>query len=175
MDRQMIDYLPEPLRDIREYKAIMRVEQPECEKGWACVEYALQESFLMTATDYGLSRWETMLKISPKAGETLDERRFRILSLISSILPYTYRQLEELLKNLCGAGRYKIELNSRAYTIKVTVETEYKHHYPAVTDLLYRIIPANMVLYSGLYAQARKTIYVYAEVATHKHYKTEVK
>lgn len=170
MDRQMIDYLPDTLKDIREYKAIMSIEQPECEEGWACAEYALQESFLMTATDYGLSRLETMSKIIPKAGETLDERRFRILSLISSRLPYTYRQLENLLENMCGEGRYKIDLNAEAYTIKVTIEMESKYNYQAVMDLLHQIIPANLVLYSGLYAQTAQTIYVYSTASKSKHY-----
>lgn len=174
MDRQLIDYLPEPLRNIREYKAIMNVEQPECEKGWACAEYALQESFLMTATDYGLSRIEAMLKIMPKAGQTLDERRFKIISLISSTMPYTYRQLDSLLENLCGAGRYRIEMDVGAYTIKVTIEIESKHNYQAVTDLLNQIIPANLVLYSGLYARCFQTIYVYTTASKRKHYKTEV-
>ena len=170
MDRELINYLPEYLREIREYKAILSAEQVIFEDGWACAEYALQESFILTATDYGLSRWEKMLKIEPRGDESLDERRFRILAMITSQLPYTYRQLENMLMSLCGAGKYRIELKPDEYSIKVSVEMTSKNNYQAVVDLLGQVIPANLVLNTGLYVETIKTVYVAAAVSSSKHY-----
>ena len=146
MDRLMINYLPEVIKGIREYKAIMTVEQPEFEGGWAQAEYALQESILISATEYGLSRWEAMIGISPKATETLDERRFRIISLISSDMPYTYRQLEALLANLCGDAGYEIDLDHGNYSILVKVALTARNNYEATQELLEKILPANLIL-----------------------------
>ena len=170
MDRELINYLPEYLREIREYKAILSTEQVIFEDGWTCTEYALQESFILTATDYGLGRWEKMLGVEPKGNETLDERRFRILAMITSQLPYTYRQLENMLRSLCGAGKSRIELKPDEYSIKVSVEMSSKNNYQAVVDLLGRVIPANLILNTGLYVETAKTIYTASAVSIAKHY-----
>lgn len=150
MDRLLLDYLPDVLKDIREYRAIMTAEQPELEDGWALAEYALQESVLMTATDYGLKRWEDMIGITPKATETPDERRFRILAFIAGDTPYTYRELERLLANLCGEDGYEIDLDHGAYTLSVKIALTAKNNYDAVQDLLGKTLPANLVLYLDL-------------------------
>jgi len=146
MDRQMIDYLPEIIKDFREYQTLMCIEQTEFEEGWIFAEYALQESVIMTATDYGLSRWEKMLGVTPKATETLDERRFKIISLISNDMPYTYKQLEKQLTNLCGVDGYEIVLDNDRYSILVKVALTAKNNYEAVRTLLEQILPANLII-----------------------------
>ncbi len=45
------------------------------------------------------------MEISPKGTDTLDDRRFRILTRINEELPYTLPQLRSILKTLCGAGK----------------------------------------------------------------------
>lgn len=157
----MIDYLPLFLRDIREYIRITEIEQPEFEEGWAQAEYALQEAFLMTATDYGLSRWEGMMGVTPKGTETIEERRFRILSLLASDTPYTYRQLEKLLTSLCGKGGYEIELDHNNYSILVKVALTSRSSYEAVIELLAKIIPANLIFNAILKYNQHSTLSKY--------------
>lgn len=172
MDRRLIDYLPEVIKDIREYKTIMAIEQPEFEAGWAEAEYALQEAILMTATDYGLSRWEAMIGITPKASETIEERRFHIISLMSSDIPYTYRQLEKLLSNLCGEDGYEIEIDHDNYTISVKVALTARRNFEAVQELLGKIIPANLIIFTTLKYTQHKVLagFTHAQLAAYTQY-----
>lgn len=144
MDRQLLHYLPEVLREIREYKAILNTEQTEFQSGWQSADYALQESVIVTATEYGLSRWEGMLGIAAKGTDTLEERRFRILAQLSNDIPYTYRQLEKMLTNLCGPGEYEILPDYSNYAITVKVALAAKRNLEAVRELLVQILPANL-------------------------------
>ena len=162
MDRKLINYLPDYIKDIREYRAILGTEQNEFENLWRYLEYALRESFISTSENYGLGRWEKMLGIEPKASETIDERRFRILSQISSQLPYTYRQLEIMLENLCGKGRFEIDLRPNEYSIKVALHMDSKNNLRAVQKLLTEIIPANMMMSTSIKLECRQKIYFHS-------------
>lgn len=174
MDRQMIDYLPDVIRDIREYKAILNTEQPEFEEGWNQADYALQESIIMTATDYGLSRWESILGIAPKASDTLDDRRFRIITTQLANTPYTYRRLIELLTELCGEGEFVVTLDHENYSIVVELGLAVISKFEAVEELLKKILPANLDLLLSLkynrhsnlskYTHEQLSAYTYDEI-----------
>lgn len=62
-ERTLIEYLPHIIRDVREYKAIMNdAEQPEMVDVWQAVDDALNDQFIVDATENGVSRWEKNLK-----------------------------------------------------------------------------------------------------------------
>jgi hypothetical protein len=90
-DRLLIQYLPDVLKDVREYQALMFSEQPEFSALYTQISGLLNNQFVETSDEYGVKRWEKMLKIVPKSTCTLDERKFNILSKFSERLPYTYR------------------------------------------------------------------------------------
>ena len=89
MDRKLINYLPYVVRDYAEFQGITGAEQPEFENAWAAVDDLLNNQFIKTAGNLGLSRWEKILGISPKGTDTLDDRRFRVLTRLNEELPYT--------------------------------------------------------------------------------------
>ena len=66
MDRQIIDYLPYVLRDVVEYRQLMEAEQPELAALWAAQDKVLADQYIVTATEYGISRWEAILGIYPR-------------------------------------------------------------------------------------------------------------
>ena len=79
MERKLIDYLPYVIRDYAEFQGIMGSEQPEIEKAWNTTDDLLDNQFIPTAGNMGLSRWEKILGITPKGTDSLEDRRFRIL------------------------------------------------------------------------------------------------
>ena len=83
MERKLIDYLPYVIRDYAEFQGIMGSEQPEVEKAWNTTDDLLDNQFIPTAGNMGLSRWEKILGITPKGTDSLEDRRFRILTRIS--------------------------------------------------------------------------------------------
>lgn len=89
MDRKLINYLPYVVRDYAEFQGIAGAEQPEFENAWAAVDDLLNNQFITTAGNLGLSRWEKILGITPKGTDTLDDRRFRVLTRLNEELPYT--------------------------------------------------------------------------------------
>ena len=110
MARKLITYLPEVLRNFREFEKTFESEQPEFEKLQDELSKVLKDLFVEDATERGVKRWEKLLKIVPKPSENLEDRKFKILSKLVKKLPYTYRRLEQLLEVLCGENGYLLEI-----------------------------------------------------------------
>ena len=56
MERQLINYLPHVVRDFAEVQGINAAEQPEFERVWDAVDDLLDNQFITTAGNTGLSR-----------------------------------------------------------------------------------------------------------------------
>lgn len=150
-ERRLIDYIPHIIRDVKEYKAILNDgEETEVESLWTFLDYAMQDQFIMYSTEYGVSRWEKLLKITPKATATLEERKFTILTKINEQIPFTITTLEEQLKSLCGGEQnYRVELDANAYHLKVLIAVAAKSMYDDIGLFLRRIVPANLTIEMG--------------------------
>lgn len=143
-DRFLIDYLPPFMQEYHEMKKIMEVEQPEIDGLWEDCANALDDQFVLSATENGVRRWEKVIGITPKDTDTLDERKFRILSKMNQELPYTITKLKESLDVLCGKGNFSINLQTANYHIEVKLALTNKNNYSDVVDLLSKMIPANL-------------------------------
>ena len=132
MDRNLKAYLPEVLKNVREFNSIAEVEQAEIEKLWCEIENILNDQFIESATENGVKRFEKILKLVPKATDTLEKRKFRILTRFNEQIPYTMSTLDSKLKTLCGENGYTLELVSDAYKV--------------VKVLLMRTVPVNMIV-----------------------------
>lgn len=98
------------------------------------------------AMGYGCERWEKMLKIVIKPTDTLELRRFTILSKLLEDLPYTMRRLHEVLARLCGAKYYSVILKHNEYFIQIWIEIQSMEKRDIVIETVKRMIPANLVL-----------------------------
>jgi len=145
-----VDYLPPVFRGFREFLAIMDGEQPTVEKLYEDTNRVLDEQFIASADEYGLSRWEKSLGIFPKASETYEDRRFRLATLMSSKLPYTIRALEGQLEALCGAGNYSLEVDAINFQVIIFVALSVKNNYDVVKQMLDKILPANLYVHLSL-------------------------
>ena len=145
-DRPLIDYLPPVLRDVREYQALTQGEDPEIALLWEGMDAAINDQFVVSATEYGVNRWETILQITPKATFTLEERKFSILTRFAEQLPYTIRMLEKMLAELCGPDGFEIRLDANAYTITVLLAISKRNNFEDVRLMVGRVIPANLIV-----------------------------
>lgn len=147
MIRKLIDYLPPVIRNVREYQAIMNDgEQAEVSVLWDAVDAAFNDQFVNSATVNGVERWENILGIKPKGTDTLDARKFRILSRLNEQLPYTLPVLKSMLQSLCGEDGYSVEVQNELYTLKVKIALVAKSNFDDVGVLLNRVVPANMII-----------------------------
>jgi hypothetical protein len=171
-ERKLIEYIPHILRDVKEYKAIITDgEEPEIVLLWNAIDNALKDQFIQDATENGISRWEKMLKITPKATANLDERRFTVLSKINEQLPFTITSLKEQLSSLCGEDGYSVELDSNAYKLKVLIGLEVQSKYNDVVALLKRVVPANLIIEASLKYNQHKYLnsFKHSTISDHTH------
>lgn len=146
-------------------------EQVVIDALWDAVAKVLEEQFIETAEENGLSRWEKMLGMIPKASEGYGERRFRILAMMSSQLPYTFRSLEDRLAFLCGKDGYGMELDYENYGLSVLVALEARSTFETVQKLLAKMIPANLTVTAGLKYNQHKfwTDWTHHKMSAHTH------
>ena len=160
MSRQVnvLDYLPPVVAETDEFKAIAQTENPEIDSLWAEHETVLDDQFIATMDEQSCSRWEKMLNITPLGTDTLQDRRFRILAYINADIPYTYKQLEIMLENLCGADGYTMQLQNTLYKLVVRVALSASKQYSEVEKLLKRTVPANMLIDLALLYNQHQTL-----------------
>lgn len=147
MDRlniDILDYLPDIIKDVTEYQEIANAENPTINSLWENHRKTFNNQFINTLDEQGCARWEKMLDITPKGTATVEDRRLAILARINVSLPYTYRQLENFLKNICGNG-YTINLDSAHYKLTVLLNLNRKNQFDEVENLLAKVIPANIM------------------------------
>lgn len=177
-NRKLIHYLPLFMQDYIEMQNIMETEQVEIDHLWVEAENALADQFILEATESGVRRWESMLGVSPKDTDTLDERKFRILTKMNQELPYTMPKLEQALTNLCGADGYSIESKPAEYYITVKLALSNASNYSEVEKTLSRMVPANMIQSVQIMYTRHDTLskFTHAELSayTHENLRNEV-
>lgn len=150
MDRLLIEYLPEWLRDFKEIKILCGRQQMQAAQLWQAVEAVWDNNFIQTLDEYGCERWERMLGLQHKDTYTLEERRNNISGRLAEQRPFTYKGLKQMLSALCGPDGYTIELFPDTYTMVIKVQLKSKNMLADVKKLLGRIVPANVVVDADL-------------------------
>ena len=111
MRKKLQDYLPPILFKTYEFPLLCETEQPEIDHLHDAADAVLDAQFLSTAGEYAIQRYEKIFGITPMDTDTLDERRFKVLTRINTQLPFSVRRLRQQLATLCGADGYKLEVN----------------------------------------------------------------
>lgn len=172
MERKLLDYYPDYLKEFREIRELSAAEQLEFNILWGRERDLLNDQFPSTATEAGISRWEKILSITPKASAILDERRFLILTRLAEELPYTMQMLRQQMASLCGKNGYTLLLKNEEYTLIVRVALTVRNSFNDVESLLKRIMPANLKIdLSLLYNQNFKiSRFTHAQLHGLNHY-----
>jgi hypothetical protein len=147
LERNLIDYLPPVERDVAEFEAILTTaEQPEVSSAWGDVDNLMNDQFILDATENGVARFEKIMKIVPKATETLDSRKFTLLARASEQAPFTIITLKRQLETLCGEGNYEVTRDVATKILHVKIGLAASSEFSEVQLLLERIVPADMVI-----------------------------
>ena len=140
----LLEKLPPYLQEIEEYKQICASEATETDIIRNEIMNMHKEFSIFTISEYGVERWEKVLKIPYIKGDSLAVRRERVKTKYLSQLPYTYRSLEAYVSQV--SGDYAINLDADAYTLTIRarvlsfsqstfLQTELTHIVPANIDL----------------------------------------
>ena len=142
---KLIDYLPEMLRDIYEFQKICSAGDIELDSLRESLAETVGDNFVRSLSESGCTRWEKILKLTPKATDSMEDRRFRIHSALNRDIPYTMRGLDQQLFTLCGADGYSADLDADNYSITVKVALTAKEQFEDVRKLLAQVLPANIL------------------------------
>ncbi len=152
-------YLPEYLREIREFKEICSTEDIEIERLNNKIDEIINEVKVQTAKGFGLVRYEKIFNIINTSSD-IEERRFKIKSKLVNQLPFNINWLRNKLKNLVGAGNYRIDIDSKNY--KVTIQIS--HIFPDIAEVLIdefrNEFPANLLIVINLFQTETAQLYI---------------
>ncbi|PYG87212.1 uncharacterized protein DUF2313 [Ruminiclostridium sufflavum DSM 19573] len=93
-------YLPDFLKEFKEFRKLRNLsesEKFELLKIFKNIEGELNDNFINDSTEIGVESWERVMGITPKVYDTLNDRKFRILTRLNEKLPYKYREAERWL------------------------------------------------------------------------------
>lgn len=178
MDRQMIEYLPEWLREFQEIKEITKQQQIQAQQLWTVLEDVIwKNNFIESLDENGCSRWERMLGIQNKDTYTVEECRLKILGMLAEQRPFTMRMLERTLAVLCGENtdennpNYKVDLDAGNYKLTVRIAMSSENVFSDVIKLLDRIVPCNLVVDVELLYNQHKELaqYTHEQLSEYTH------
>ena len=142
LDRKLIDYLPPVLQSVMEFAAITGAQQPEIEAAWDALNLVMDNQFIDTATEAGVTVWEKELNIVPLATDTLDDRKQRLKTAWTYGVVYTYNWLVDWLKTSCGESNPPPTINDYTLRVSLPVSVDYLH----ILDDMRRYISANVLI-----------------------------
>ena len=113
----LVSYLPPFLAEFKEIAVTLEAENPEFVLVWNAAERVLKNEFIESADEYGISRFERILKIFPSKEDSLESRRARVQARWFATIPYTWRMLIEKLISICGDSNFTLEGDFLFYKI----------------------------------------------------------
>lgn len=145
------DLLPLILKPIQDFQGLTDGYGVELHDLYTGVHQIFDDNFINTASDKTLAKWEKWLDVLPNTTDTLDERRFRIIAMLTDMPPYTDRYLENKVRELCGDA-FRIVRDYKNYKLSIELSLNSKTNTDTVLRVVKDLIPANIELYVGEFA-----------------------
>ena len=145
--------MPNLYDDCREMNALQDTIQCEFDLINSNITCAFDDTFPKKATAAGVAKWEALFDIlyDPEC-ESLEFRRERLVSRLSSNIPFSQKALEERLDSIIGKGCWEYELDFRAYSLIISVLTPGTNLIAEMRSAITLMMPANMTWELHAYA-----------------------
>lgn len=151
-DVSLLAYLPPFMQDFTEIAATLNAEDPEFVVVWDSADRVLKNQFIATADEYGISRFEKILKILPFKEDTLESRRSRVQNRWFNDMPCTLRTLVYRLTTLCADHGFTLtKYFTDAYTLEIYTDLELFGQVEELERIIGSVIPCNLVVKSTNY------------------------
>ena len=148
-DVNLLAYLPPFMQDFTEIAVTLNAEDPEFVIVWDSADRVLKNQFIETADEYGISRFEKILKILPSKEDTLESRRSRVQNRWFNDMPYTMRTLIQRLTTLCADHGFTLtKYFTDAYTLEIHTDLELFGQVEELERVIQAMIPCNLVVIS---------------------------
>ncbi|MGN1317653.1 MAG: putative phage tail protein [Lachnospirales bacterium] len=139
----LIKYLPEFMANVEDFKIISSSLQPVADTLNKSIENIGNELFAESAGEYGISRFEKVFNIEANDSESLELRRFRVITKLKGLEKC---DIESKIKDITGENNYTISLDIDKLTLDVRITVQSKEYLETVKAMLDRIVPCNIIL-----------------------------
>lgn len=167
---KLIEHLPDILRDFYEIENKLNAEDPEFDKIYDVLYRWYQNLSPRTADSDGLSFYEELLNLRPKPGDSLEDRRYRVILKLNTRLPYTEIQLRKMIAALCGWDGFSLEVKDLVVDLKVVEENN--KHLHALFEMLRDVLPMNLLFVITQIIEKHEKLKVGSNAQTRKRVKT---
>ncbi len=138
--------MPKIIANIPDIATIYEINDKQISELEAGVAELENNIYVTTMNEENVKRWESILEIVPHDTDTLDERRFRILSKRIEKLPYSYRVICRKLETLSPDG-IKINLDRKAKHMEIKVGLQSARMREEIVTYLEDVLPLDMTYY----------------------------
>lgn len=139
----LIEYLPPFIADYREMQEIMSAENPEFVLTAKEYDRLLDNQFIISCDEVGISRFEKILGIVPTANDTLQSRISRVLIRWNDTAPYTWKAFLQKLQTLCGDD-FEVIPDWNNYTLKIITHLDVYGQVDELENILGYMPPSNI-------------------------------
>lgn len=147
-DVDLVSYLPPFMADFKEISVTLEAENPEFVLVWNAADRVLQNEFIESADEYGISRFENILGILPSKEDTLESRRARVQARWFNTVPYTMKAFLAKLTSLCGDTDFTVTKKYAEYRIEISTDLELFGQVEELEHIIESMMPCNMVVIS---------------------------
>ncbi len=142
--KNLIEYIPPFLKDVREYNRIFNAEDIELRNLDEDIKALLTEVIVKTAKSYGLDRYEKIYNIK-NTSNNINARRAMILTRMNNRVPFTYKWLYSQLVENFGEDGFEINLDYNNYFLEIVIYGLSSEVADILIQNLYEKLPANLV------------------------------
>jgi hypothetical protein len=173
----LVSYFPPYLKEYKEQVAALEAVNPEFSIVWNAADQVLSNEFIATADEYGISRFEKILKILPSKEDTLESRRARVQSRWFTALPYTWKSLLAKMIAVCGEDNFKLTKDFTMYQLYVETSLNLVGQVEELDKVLNTMLPCNVVVHSvnNLSHTVMSTVFGYGVTITNRNYTIDSK
>lgn len=139
----LIEWLPDALKDFYEFQKKFEAENPEFDFLYDIWVKWRENLFPRTADADGIARFEDLLNIKPLPGDTIEDRRFRVIAKLNSRLPYTEIQLRKILASILGWDNYEMKIEGLELWLWTSISSH--SQFRTLLDTLLEIVPENIL------------------------------
>lgn len=155
-------YAPKILDGNETTDALYGVMGDEIAKLHETMQKIIDNLFILTMDVKGVAKQEQFFNIKPNAFQTLEERKMILLNKILYRPPFTRQNLQQLLENIWGKGKFIFELYPDDYRMIIDIDTNNPTIYLQFSQQVRDVVPANIYLilsiqYTHLYLSRNYT------------------
>lgn len=135
-------YLPDRLAEIKEAMSLCLAENPEFDLMDELRIKWETNRFPLEADADGLRAWEGVLDLYPKDGDSLEDRRDRVVAKLNSRVPYTEIQLRRMLAAIVGWGNFELQILGFELYLWVALRSDMS--LETLYDILIEVVPEHI-------------------------------